>query len=87
MRALTLWRIWEASDMAQSDSYFATKREALAELRNWGAKPSALRPDEIDPDDTWTATADDGSTVYLERIYVTPTRAGIASALQHIPHR
>lgn len=86
MRMLTLWRVWEASDMAQSDSYFATKAEALAELRAaYDVTPAMLKPDDLDPADCWSANAD--GSVYLERIRVEPTRAGIAHALKHIPHR
>jgi hypothetical protein len=27
-RKIIIWRVWESSDMAQSDGFFATKKEA-----------------------------------------------------------
>lgn len=27
-RKVTIWRVWESTDMAQTDSFFATRKEA-----------------------------------------------------------
>ena len=94
-RPLTLWRVWLASDMAQTDHYTATRKEALEALWRWDVPVYDLKPDDILSDclsaEMWKEN-DEGvryhdDTAYLERIEVVPTRAGIAYALSVIPHR
>jgi hypothetical protein len=87
---MILWRVWDDDDMALSDSYFVTRADALVYARqSYDVPRSAFRPDDT-MTDTWRAEPPAGSGcayVYLERLYIQPTRAGIAHALKHIPHR
>jgi hypothetical protein len=89
-KLMSLWRIYDGYDMALSDSYFPTRRLALDQVRSsYDVGESAFRP-SADCPDLWEAGLPDGfhgSFVYLERILVEPTRAGIARALKNIPHR
>lgn len=34
-RTVTLWRLWDGHDMAQSDHFYTTRREAEAERERW----------------------------------------------------
>jgi hypothetical protein len=81
---MIIWRTWYDADMAQSDCYHTTKAEALAHiLEQYDVPPAKL--------ETWRGTMPEdgasGTYCYLERLEIEPTRAGIAWALTHIPHR
>jgi hypothetical protein len=87
-RFITIWRTWCGDDMAQSDSYYPTRRAAEAAIRE-NYDGVVLRPDP-DDEDLWSGDIDgdgNGFDVHLERLRIVVTRAGLCRALKNIPMR
>jgi len=86
-RKVTVWQRWDSSDPAESDSFFATKGEALADMRSlYGVKGAATRTDGRLME--WDYENAGGSqTVYIRPVEVTMTGAGVAHALGWAPNR
>jgi len=79
---MKIYQVYDSEDMAETDSYFATLREAIFAIRNYGI----LGP--IKPvNGSWVGSIADGYEVHLERHEITPTRAGICAAMKWIPNR
>lgn len=85
-RTITIWHVYDESDMAQSDSFFETKKAAIKHIRE-AYDVTTLTQDE-GTTDQWTGRADeDGWGVHLVREDIEITRAGLCRALQIIPCR
>jgi hypothetical protein len=87
---MIVYRIWDGSDMANSDCFYPTF-EAVARIArvDYGIKGSI----KLEADGSWegTAGADCGSAsgmdVHISRYDITCTREGLCWALNSLPHR
>ena len=78
---MRIYQVYNLSDMADSDSFFATRAAAMEAVRSYGCKG---RGDMEDGVLSWET--DDG-TVCLEVHDIEITRAGVCRALKLIPNR
>ena len=78
--------------MANSDTYWPTLKEAIADVRNsYGVKGQI----KLNAEGEWQGNAPDdlelgsvsGMEVYIQRLEIETTRKGLCHALKHIPHR
>jgi len=90
-RKVKIWRVWDSYDMALSDTFHPTRKEALAHLKStYNVTPSMLKKDgeyEWLRADLAADEHSNVSEVYLAEAEILMTRAGVCHALTHMPHR
>ena len=87
---MIIYRTWDSYDMANSDTYWPTLQEAIADIKDsYGVKG----PIKLDENGWWSGKAgpDAGHAsnmdVHIQRLDIETTREGLCHALKMIPHR
>lgn len=81
---MKLFQVWDSEDMAMSDSWWPTLKQAIAHVRD---AYGITGPIKLTAAGDWEAETEAGWMVYIERSELQPTREGICHALKHWPNR
>lgn len=87
---MIIYRTWDGYDMANSDTYWPTLRQAIADIRDSYGVKGAIK---LDKNGAWSGNAgpDAGLAsnmdVHIERLEIEMTREGLCYALKMNPHR
>lgn len=78
-----LWQVYESEDMAGSDSWFATRKQAESMVRELGYEG----PIKLDETGNFNAPLPQGFEVYLVRHDIKMTKEDVAWSLSNLPNR
>lgn len=90
-RQITVYQVWDGSDMAGSDTWWPTLKQAREHIHEaYGFAKSAVKL-TTDPDVpsllAWSADMEDGCDVHCMAARITMTAEGICDALTNEPNR
>lgn len=87
---MRIYQVYISDDMAESDSFYPTKKLAMAAVRDYGGIGDGVMQDDgrgLIIRLCFRTEGSDGYEVYLETHDITRTRNGICWALKNIPNR
>lgn len=90
-RTITVYQVYDGEDMAQSDAWFATLKEAREHIEQCYGIPASQVILTNDPEClsllTWEGSADSGYDVHCTACRIELTGKGICHALTNEPNR
>lgn len=90
-RKITVYQVWHGEDMALSDAWFATLKQARQHIADSYGVPKSRVKLAYDPEFpsslTWDGEADDGYDIHCTAIEIEMTAEGVCDALTHLPNR
>lgn len=81
---MKIYQAWDGEDMANSDTWWPTLKEAVAHIRE---RYGVTGPIKLDAAGDWEGEADSGFDVHISRSELKPTREEICNALTFWPNR
>jgi len=90
-RRITIYQVWDGEDMALSDTWFPTLKEARQYIADNYGVPKSHIVLSVDPEFPslvqWSGDADTGYDVHCQASAMTMTAKGICDALTNEPNR
>jgi len=90
-RRITVYQVWDGEDMANSDTWWPTLRQARDYIYHSYGVPRSRVKLAVDPEFPsllqWSGEADSGYDVHCQASRMLMTAEGICNALTHEPNR
>lgn len=81
---MKVYQTYDSQDMANTDSWFPTLKEAVNHIKT---TYDFFKPIKLDEDGEWSVDLEGIGTIYLVRHEIKATKHGICSALMFLPNR